>query len=353
MQYDDIVAVFEAQDKEEEAQRKAIEAKEKLRKKAIERKRVIDSKKKESRESRELAALRAAEIEKDLDERRARLDELDEEARKKEVALLRISENSKDLDFGVIGFATESDKNNLQRISGIGPFIEEKLNALGIFTFNQISNLNPEMEDRVNDAIEFFPGRVRRDEWAKQAKVLAESGGPDEEAENEDEKRRTADILRKSQERKKAEEEQKKIMEATLRRERAREIQRNKEGGREGQFESIREDIERRRANLDSLEGRERTREEALLRVADRADEIDFVTIGFSSEAGKDDLQQIDGITPMIEGKLNIIGIFSFSQIAKMDGEIRDKVNEVIGLGPGRILRDEWVEQANILVRRG
>jgi len=77
------------------------------------------------------------------------------------------------------------------------------------------------------------------------------------------------------------------------------------------------------------------------------------VTIGFSSEAGKDDLQQIDGITPMIEGKLNIIGIFSFSQIAKMDGEIRDKVNEVIGLGPGRILRDEWVEQANILVRRG
>jgi len=338
---------------EEEAQRKAIEAKEKLRKKAIERKRVIDSKKKESRESRELAALRAAEIEKDLDERRARLDELDEEARKKEVALLRISENSKDLDFGVIGFATESDKNNLQRISGIGPFIEEKLNALGIFTFNQISNLNPEMEDRVNDAIEFFPGRVRRDEWTKQAKVLAESGGPDEEAENEDEKRRTADILRKSQERKKAEEEQKKIMEATLRRERAREIQRNKEEGREGQFESIREDIERRRANLDSLEGRERTREEALLRVADRADEIDFVTIGFSSEAGKDDLQQIDGITPMIEGKLNIIGIFSFSQIAKMDGEIRDKVNEVIGLGPGRILRDEWVEQANILVRRG
>ena len=36
-----------------------------------------------------------------------------------------------------------------------------------------------------------------------------------------------------------------------------------------------------------------------------------------------------------------------------MDNVIRDKVTDVIGLGPGRILRDEWVEQANILVNRG
>ena len=210
------------------------------------------------------------------------------------------------------------------------------------------------MEDKVNDAIEFFPGRIRRDEWAKQAKTLSESEYPIEDGENEQEKKRTEEILRKAREKKRAEEEQKKIMEATLRRERAREIQRNKEeGGREDQFESIREDIERRRANLDSLEGRERAREEALLRVADRADEIDFVTIGFSSEAGKDNLQQIDGITPGIENKLNIIGIYSFSQISKMDNVIRDKVTDVIGLGPGRILMDEWVEQANILVNRG
>ena len=339
---------------EERAQRKAIEAKEKLRKKAIERKRKMESKEKESQQSRELAAMRAAEIEKELDERRERLDDLDKEARKKEIALLRISEKSKEIDFGLIGFATESDKNNLQRIGGVGPFIEEKLNALGIYTFKQISKLNPEMEDKVNDAIEFFPGRIRRDEWAKQAKTLSESEDPIEDGENEQEKKRTEEILRKAREKKRAEEEQKKIMEATLRRERAREIQRNKEeGGREDQFESIREDIERRRANLDSLEGRERAREEALLRVADRADEIDFVTIGFSSEAGKDNLQQIDGITPGIENKLNIIGIYSFSQISKMDNVIRDKVTDVIGLGPGRILRDEWVEQANILVNRG
>ena len=61
------------------------------------------------------------------------------------------------------------EKDNLQDIKGVGPFIEEKLNALGIYTFRQIANMNFEIEEQVNVAIEFFPGRVRRDEWAKQA----------------------------------------------------------------------------------------------------------------------------------------------------------------------------------------
>ena len=63
-------------------------------------------------------------------------------------------------------------KDDLQVIKGIGPFIEEKLNALGIYTFSQISKMTPEIEEEVNVAIEFFPGRVKRDEWAKQASEL-------------------------------------------------------------------------------------------------------------------------------------------------------------------------------------
>ena len=306
--------------------------------------------------SREKAERRTRELEKSLDERRARLADLDAEARKKEAALLRISEKAKSIDFGVIGFATEDEKDNLQTISGVGPFIEEKLNALGIFSFKQISKMTPEMEDAVNDAIEFFPGRVRRDEWAKQAKTLSEGegSGEDGQEESEEERKRASEILRKAQERKLAEEAEKKIMEATLRREKAREIQRNKEkeGVRE-EFESLRADIEERRSRLEHLEGRERAKEEALLRIADRADEVDFVKIGFSSRAGKDELQQIDGITKLIESKLNVIGIYSFSQIAKMSDEIIEKVSDIIGLGPGRILRDEWVEQAILLERRG
>jgi hypothetical protein len=61
------------------------------------------------------------------------------------------------------------NKDDLQEIKGIGPFIEEKLNALGIFTFRQISNMDEEIENQVNVAIEFFLGRIKRDEWAKQA----------------------------------------------------------------------------------------------------------------------------------------------------------------------------------------
>jgi hypothetical protein len=64
-------------------------------------------------------------------------------------------------------------KDDLQIIKGIGPFIEEKLNALGIYMFVQIARMTPELEEEVNVAIEFFPGRVKRDEWARQAKELS------------------------------------------------------------------------------------------------------------------------------------------------------------------------------------
>ena len=67
-----------------------------------------------------------------------------------------------------------SNKDDLQRTKGIGPFIEEKLNALGIFTFSQISKMDEELEDQVNIAIEFFPGRVKRDKWVNQAKMFIE-----------------------------------------------------------------------------------------------------------------------------------------------------------------------------------
>jgi predicted flap endonuclease-1-like 5' DNA nuclease len=32
--------------------------------------------------------------------------------------------------------------------------------------------MTDKLEDQVNEAIEFFPGRVKRDQWAKQAKTL-------------------------------------------------------------------------------------------------------------------------------------------------------------------------------------
>ena len=76
------------------------------------------------------------------------------------------------VDFNTIGVASSDKKDDLKIISGIGPFIEEKLNALDIFTFEQISKFTPEISDKVTEAIEFFPGRIQRDDWVSQAKKL-------------------------------------------------------------------------------------------------------------------------------------------------------------------------------------
>jgi predicted flap endonuclease-1-like 5' DNA nuclease len=94
---------------------------------------------------------------------------LDEKALKQTEELQRVAAKADSIDFATLGVATAADKDDLQTIKGIGPFIEEKLYALGIYTFSQISKMTPEIEEEVNVAIEFFPGRVKRDEWAKQA----------------------------------------------------------------------------------------------------------------------------------------------------------------------------------------
>lgn len=68
--------------------------------------------------------------------------------------------------------AEPDEKDDLTQIKGIGPFIEKRLNMIGIYTLQQLSELTPEMIDRVGAAIEFFPHRILKDDWAGQAKKL-------------------------------------------------------------------------------------------------------------------------------------------------------------------------------------
>ena len=68
--------------------------------------------------------------------------------------------------------AALSDRDDLKQINGIGPFIEEKLNELGIYTFEQISQLDDSLIQTLTTAIEFFPGRIERDDWVGQADRL-------------------------------------------------------------------------------------------------------------------------------------------------------------------------------------
>ena len=168
--------------------------------------------------------------------------------------------------------ATLTAQDDLQVIKGIGPFIEEKLNALGITTYRQIANMTAKLEDEVNEAIEFFPGRVKRDQWVAQAKIL------------------------------------------------------------------LGEDVK--------LDEKALKQAEELERIAQKAEKIDFATLGVASASEKDDLKAIKGIGPFIEEKLNALGIYTFRQVGNMTPEIEEEVNVAIEFFPGRVKRDEWARQA-------
>ena len=81
----------------------------------------------------------------------------------------------KKLKFDNIGKADEDSKDDLTKINGIGSFIEKKLNSIGIYNYQQISKLSNDEIETVTDLIQFFPGRIVRDNWKGQAKQLLES----------------------------------------------------------------------------------------------------------------------------------------------------------------------------------
>jgi predicted flap endonuclease-1-like 5' DNA nuclease len=62
--------------------------------------------------------------------------------------------------------------DNLQRISGIGPKNESILHTLGFFHFDQIAEWTKEQVAWVDDHLR-FNGRIGREEWIKQAGLLA------------------------------------------------------------------------------------------------------------------------------------------------------------------------------------
>ena len=65
----------------------------------------------------------------------------------------------------------------------------------------------------------------------------------------------------------------------------------------------------------------------------------------------KDNLKLISGIGPVIESKLNSLGIYTFRQISEFTPEAIDHVTSAIKFFPNRIGRDNWIGQAAALAR--
>ncbi|MGV6802449.1 MAG: hypothetical protein ACWA5L_11055 [bacterium] len=61
--------------------------------------------------------------------------------------------------------------DDLKKISGIGPKYEILLNELGIWYYDQIASWTPDEINWLDDRLE-FPGRIKRDRWQEQARIL-------------------------------------------------------------------------------------------------------------------------------------------------------------------------------------
>lgn len=64
--------------------------------------------------------------------------------------------------------------DDLTRIKGLGPKLASLLAQFGVTRFAQIAAWTPEEIERIDSQLGRFSGRITRDQWVEQAKLLAE-----------------------------------------------------------------------------------------------------------------------------------------------------------------------------------
>ena len=65
--------------------------------------------------------------------------------------------------------------DDLKRIRGIGVLIEKKLNSLGVTHYEQVANWTGADIERISNILD-FKGRIERENWIEQARILATGG---------------------------------------------------------------------------------------------------------------------------------------------------------------------------------
>ena len=188
----------------------------------------------------------------------------------REAVLDRIRARKTQVYFDRIGIADKLEADDLTLISGIGGWIEKKLNALDIHTFKQISNFNNEDIEVVTEAIEFFPGRIERDEWVHQAKDLVQ------------------------------------------------------------------------------IEGK---KEDLLNRIREKKSAISYTNMGVAHKHRANNLTLINGISLWVEERLNLLDIFTFEQISKFSPDDVKAIAEILDISPSRIHEDNWIGQAKAILQ--
>ena len=93
-------------------------------------------------------------------------------AEKARTSYISFTNNTPKLDFDHFGHADTGNSEDLTKINGIGPYIEQKLNDIGIYNYRQLSRFKDEDIRVLTELIDFFPGRIERDDWVGQAEEL-------------------------------------------------------------------------------------------------------------------------------------------------------------------------------------
>ena len=70
------------------------------------------------------------------------------------------------------------EADDLSRIKGVGPKLVTMLHELGVTRFEQVAGWDEAEIDRIDSQLGRFKGRIRRDQWVEQAKLLS-SGDKD------------------------------------------------------------------------------------------------------------------------------------------------------------------------------
>ncbi|NNC53729.1 MAG: hypothetical protein HKO08_11885 [Erythrobacter sp.] len=69
---------------------------------------------------------------------------------------------------------SDGNGDDLTRIKGVGPKLAATLESLGVTSFAQIAAWDDAEIDRIDGQLGRFEGRIRRDDWTGQARLLAD-----------------------------------------------------------------------------------------------------------------------------------------------------------------------------------
>jgi predicted flap endonuclease-1-like 5' DNA nuclease len=280
--------------------------------------------------------------------------------------MVHISERKHLLDYRGFGTATAAEKDDLKMISGIGPFIEERLNALDIYTFKQISKFTPQDISTINDAIEYFSGRIERDEWVAQAHELVRSEDLKIELFKRISERKEKIYYDRIGFAKKEEADDLTIISGIggWIQEKLNALDiftfRQISNFTKDDIVTVTEAIEYFPGRIERdewiLQAKELIRiagkkSELLKRIRDRKDRIYYDRLGIAHKHEANNLTLIDGLGLWVEERLNTLGIYTFSQISKLTHADIETITEVLELIPGRIEQDNWVGQARELAK--